>query len=504
MKKTIVILMIITLASKILGFSRELLLSYFYGASNISDAYLISTTIPATIFAFIGVGISTSFIPMYNKISYENGILNANKFTSNILNFLIIFCIVIIILVLMFTNFFVSLFASGFDQETMLLAVMLTKISILGIFFTTIVYIFNAYLQLKNNFLIPSLTGIPLNFVIMISIIASYYFELYYLAIGSVIAAFSQFIFLIPSIKKEGYKFSFHINLKDENTKKFIFLSLPVIVGVSINQINILIDRTLASRLVTGGVSALVYADRLMVFIQGIFVTSLITVYYPKISDLAAKKNWYELKSVIIKTSKLTIIVLVPITCLVMINSKEIISVLFGRGEFDVKAIHLTSQALFFYGVGILGIAIREIFSKSFYAVQDTRTPIINAGIAVLLNIILNMVLSKYLGVGGLALASSISAIISAILIYISFKKKFGAFKNEKLPSFLLKILFATIFLIITLIISQNLFSIYLNEILTLIVSLTICLCVYTMMLLIFKIEEMQIILSYIKRRNKK
>jgi len=503
MRKTVIVLMVVTLCSKIIGFSRELILSYFYGASNISDAYLISTTIPATIFAFIGVGISTSFIPMYNKINIDHNEKDSKKFMNNIINFLMIFCIIIISIVFINTKFFVQIFASGFDYETLKLAITLTRISILGILFTTFVYIFNSFLQIKGNFLIPALTGIPLNIVIITSIILSYYYELYYLAIGSVVAALAQFILLLPSVKKENYKYHFRLNFKDKYTKEFIILSLPVILGVSVNQINVLVDRTIASRIVSGGVSSLVYADRLMVFIQGIFVTTLLTVIYPKISTLAAKKDLSELKKVITNTFKLTLIVLLPMTSIVLIYSKEIISILFGRGEFDVKAIALTSTALFYYGVGILGIAIREIFSKSFYAFQDTKTPIINAGISVMINIFLNLILSKYLGIGGLALATSISAIISAFLMYSSFQKKFGDFKNTGMNRFTFKIIFSTIGMVATSIMFKSLFSQYLNDFLTLICSIVISIFVFVLMLFVLKVEEIKPIINQSKRGKK-
>src|SRR5690606_26414608 len=122
--------------SKILGFGREITLSYFYGVSNISDAYLISSTIPTFVFALIGTGLAASYIPMYNKIAKEGGDLSANKFTNNLINLIIVGSTLIIIFTLIFTKPIVKLFASGFDNETLGLAVTFTRISILGIYFS--------------------------------------------------------------------------------------------------------------------------------------------------------------------------------------------------------------------------------------------------------------------------------------------------------------------------------------------------------------------------------
>lgn len=133
MKKTAIILMIITILSKIFGFTREIALSYFYGASNISDAFLISLTIPSVIFSFIGTGISTGYIPMYSKIEQKYGEKEGNRYTNNLVNILLILCTVMIIFGLLFTDKIVKIFASGFAGDTLALAVQFTRISLVGI-----------------------------------------------------------------------------------------------------------------------------------------------------------------------------------------------------------------------------------------------------------------------------------------------------------------------------------------------------------------------------------
>ena len=167
MKKNIAIIIFITIFTKLLGFGREIALTYFYGATAISDVYLIAQTIPSTLFALIGTGLATTFIPIFNKVQKEKGEESALKFSSNVINIVVMISSVIVVLVLIFTPQVITLFASGFNGETMRLAVTFTRISVFGIFFTAVIYILNAFLQLKNNFIIPALISLPMNLVLI-------------------------------------------------------------------------------------------------------------------------------------------------------------------------------------------------------------------------------------------------------------------------------------------------------------------------------------------------
>jgi len=147
MKKAALLVMIITVISKIVGFVREIVLSYVFGASAITDAYLISQTIPLTIFSFISTGIATGFIPIYSKIQQNDGKHYADKFTSNLSNSLLLLATIIVAFVLAFTQPVVKMFASGFSGETLELAVSFTRITVFGVYFTAVLYIFSGYLK---------------------------------------------------------------------------------------------------------------------------------------------------------------------------------------------------------------------------------------------------------------------------------------------------------------------------------------------------------------------
>jgi len=161
MEKTALIVMILTIFSKILGFFREIILSYFYGTSGISDAYLISTTIPEVMFNVVGIGIATTYIPMYNKIVEEKDLNSAENFTSNVVNVNMLICSVLFLFGISYTKPIVKLFASGFEDEILKMAVKFTKIALVGIYFSGLTSIYIGYLQIKNNFWAPALIGVP-------------------------------------------------------------------------------------------------------------------------------------------------------------------------------------------------------------------------------------------------------------------------------------------------------------------------------------------------------
>lgn len=503
MKKIIIGIMLLTIISKIIGFGREIVLAYFYGTSYISDAYLISLTIPGTIFSFIGVGIATSFIPLYSKIIEEGNEKIADRFMSNLINYILIGSSVICILVLVFTNPLVKLFASGFDDQTLDLAVLFTRISIFSIFFTGLTYILTAYLKMKNSYFIPIIAGIPFNLTIVISIIISSKYDSLILATGIVTASLFQLLLIIPLIFKKGYRYKAILDLSDKNIRMMILLTLPVILGTSIEQINKLVDRTIASHIAVGGISALNYANRLNSFAQGIIVIPVATVLYPLISKMATKKNLSGLKKALTEAISGVTMLLIPATMISMVFAEPIVKVLFGRGAFDVSSVYTTSSILFFYSIGMIGYGLREIISSAFYSLQDTKTPMINAALAMVMNIILNIILSFYMGISGLALATSISAIFCTIILLLSLNNKIGSFLTREFFITVLKVVVASVIMAITskltFITLESIFSLSIS----LLCSLGVAAIVYLLLIYFMKIEELNIIILGIKRKIK-
>lgn len=504
MKETAILLMLATVISKILGFVREIVLAYFYGASSISDAYIIAITIPGTIFAFIGAGLATGYIPLYSRVEKENGTLLANKFTSNMINFVMVLCTIIVIVGLIFTTPIVKLFAAGFTGETLETAVMITRFTIVGVYFTALVYIFTAFLNLKNSFVIPALVSLPMNVCVIAAIAISSNSSVKVLAIGTLISTAIQMVFLAPFIRKKGYKHSLILDRKDEHLKKMIQLAIPVIIGISVNQVNTLVDRTIASLISTGAISSLNYAVRLNGFVQGIFVMSIVTAMYPMISRMGAENNVNGLKSSLKEAIISVSLLVIPTTVGAMVFSGPIVKLLFGRGAFDDNAVVMTAGALFFYSIGMIGYGLREVISKAFYSLQDTKTPMINAAIAVIINIVLCIILSRFMGINGLALATSIAGIFCTVTLFISLRKKIGLISLKSIVSSMIKVIISAVIMGACARIAFNFLTPLAGESLSLIASIGVGGIVYFISVYFMKIDEVNSIIEMFKGKIKR
>lgn len=418
-----IIIILVQVISKIAGFAREIILSNFYGASDITDAFLTASTLPSTIYAIIGAAITVSFIPLYNRAKQKKGIEAAEEFASILINIILIITILMSVIIFVFATPLVRIFALGFKDETLVLAVKLTRISILSIVFLGLTGVITPYLNIKKQFIIPSMIGIPLNIGIIGGIVVSTNRSPLLLGLGILVGYAMQTFILLPSLMKGKYSYNPVIKLRNPYVKQMLALAIPIIIGTSANQLNFLIDRTIASTLEVGAISALNYAVRLNTFAQGLIILPIITLLYPTISELAVNKDNEKLNETIYKTISVITLLITPIIVGGFILSKEITSVLFMRGAFDEKALIMTEGAVQYYILGTAGLAFRELFSRVFYSFNDTITPVKNTIIAVLINVILNIILSRLMGIKGLAFATSISATIAAGLLKRDLKK---------------------------------------------------------------------------------
>lgn len=423
MKKAVISVMLFTIVAKLLGFTREILLSYFLGATGVSDAYLISLTIPGTIFQFVGTSLATCFIPVFLGILKKEDVNRGNDFTNCVLSLILLFSSAVIVVIWRWGDAVVKLFASGFTGETFELAVLFTKISVCSLYISTFVYVFNSLLQSYDCFTPVAFAAIPNSIVVMISIILGAKVNILFLPIGNIVAIFIQMLVLVPYVRRNHFKLSLNMHFSEPHMKDMYRLILPVIFGVSVNEINVLVDKTIASGIAEGGISALSYANSLIMFVQGIFAQTIATVYYPTITRLVEEKEYTKLQKTIAESIGSMLFLLLPVMVGCILVANTIVSVLYGRGAFDINAVKMTAESLFGYAIGVLGYGVREVLARVFYAMHDTKTPTRNATIGVIINILMNLVFSKFIGLRGLALATSVSSIITSLLLLWDLKK---------------------------------------------------------------------------------
>lgn len=511
--KATISLMIATGLAKVLGFARELVLASSYGANMYSDAYITASNIPIIIFTIIGGTLNTVLIPMYFEISREKSESIALKYINNIFNLVIMSCIIISVLGVIFTENLVKVFAMGFEGESLKLTVSFTRIIIAGIVATALSYVMTAYLQIKNNFTIPGLISIPKNIIIIVSIILSIKYNPYIMIWGTLIGMSTEFLFQLPYAIKQGYRYEPYINIKDKYIKKTMLLICPVLIGVSVNQVNTMVDRTLASTLAEGSVSALNYANKLNTFVIGLFILSVSAVMYPTLSKLSIHKNSpkediIKFTDTIVSSINSMVLLVMPISIGAIVLSTPIVRILFERGEFDSRATSMTAIALIMYSIGMVGYGISDLLTKIFYSVHDTKTPMITGVISVVFNIALNLILIKYLKIAGLALSTSMSLIINSIILFYLLRKKIGDFSQDKILKTGAKSMISSIIMGIITSFSYKIFYLYLetsmiSEILALFGAVIVGVVSYGILIILFKVEEIEIVKNILRSKTK-
>ncbi|MDN5301097.1 MAG: putative peptidoglycan lipid flippase [Thermoanaerobacteraceae bacterium] len=494
--KSAAIIMLAGFLSKLLGFLRELLIGTKFGATNITDAYLVSMTVPTIIFATIAGALSTTFIPVYSGIVAKKGEQKAIYFTQNLFNVVLVISLVISICGAIFARPLVKLVAMGFEGKTLEMAVNFTRVTMFICISLGLTNILTGFLQSHQKFAIPATVNIIFNVIVIGSLILSSVFGIWGLVVASVLGYTAQIFIQLPSAIKNGFRFEGKTDFFDKDLIRMGTLVIPVVIGTGVSTINTLVDRMMASFLAEGSISALNFANRLNFFALGLFISPITTVIYPTLSKFSAEKDINTFKNTLNRVVGIVTAVIMPVMTGAIILRVPIIKFLFERGAFDQRATYMTATALLFYSIGMIGIGIREVLNRGFYSLQDTKTPMINGTIAMMINIILNLILVRFMGLGGLALSTSISAIICTVMLFYSLRKKIGPLGGKKIIETLFKSGFSSLIMGVVVYFTYNYISAIfwpagiIYQALNLAVAILVGALIYIMTCVLFKVNE--------------
>lgn len=447
-KKTFSIIFVITLIVKVLGLLRDIVFAKFYGTGYVATAFFASIRIPTQLIDIIlSSAIVSVFVPVFNEIIQKKGKEQANAFASNFVNIVAIISTIISVLGIIFAPQVVKVLAGGFDLKTYELTVELIRLTFPMVIFTAIAFSFVGYLQSYKEFNVPAMiSGISNIVIILFLLFFREKFDIHGVACCMTFAWLLQVLIQLPFIKKYGYKFSFKINFRDENIKKIILLAFPIIISTAVLPVNNLVATRIASGINDNAVATLEYAYKLFLVISGVFTYAIGNIIFPDLSRASAEKNADEYVSLIHKALKMMSFLLIPLTIGIAIYSKDIVSTIYERGEFTATSTLMTSGALLYYCLGILGSGFVEVLNKSFYAKQDTKSPLLIGIIIILVNLMLSIILSNLIGVNGLALSTAITTTINAlILLYVANRKEKNVISKSLISSILKMLLSALI-----------------------------------------------------------
>jgi putative peptidoglycan lipid II flippase len=416
-----------TFLSRILGFVRDAVVAKYFGAGLSADAFFVAFRIPNLLRRLFAEGaLTVSFIPVFTEYLTERSKRDSLELVNIAFTILSMILVVISIIGIVFSPLIIRLTAWGFvdSPEKLELTVLLTRIMFPYIFFIGLTALCMGVLNSMGHFAAPALSPVLLNVSMIISVL---FFSQYLdrpvlsLAIGVIIGGVLQLIFQLPFLKEKGVRFRLNFNFSHPAIKRIGLLMLPAVFGAALYQVNILISTLIASFLKEGSISYLYYASRLIEFPLGIFAVAIGTAVLPSMSRYATRMEMNELKDTLSFALRLVFFFTIPAMVGLIVLRVPIISVLFQRGEFEYQTTLLTAKALLYYSLGLWAVAGGRIIVPTFYSLQDTKTPVKIAMLALFVNIVLSLILAFPLGLehGGLALATSISSAINMVVLLI-------------------------------------------------------------------------------------
>jgi putative peptidoglycan lipid II flippase len=418
-----------TLLSRISGFVRDIVTAILFGATAGYDAYVLAFRIPNLMRRLFAEGaFSQAFVPVFAEYTDQKSHKEIKLFLNKITGNLALILLIITILGMIFSPWLIKIFAPGFVNNPAKLqtAINMLRITFPYILFISLTALAAGVLNCYNQFIIPAFTPVLLNLSLIFSglvLAKKFIIPEMSLAWGVLIAGVIQFFFQLPFLYKLKLLPKPTINWHDPGVKRILLLIVPAIFGAAIGQINILVDSIFASFLETGSITWLYYADRLMEFPLGMFGVSFATVILPQLSKSFSSKSKEQFSEILEWGIRSALLVGIPASMILLFIPEQIIVTLFLRGKFSYYDVLMSSRSLMAYSFSVVGIMLVKILSSGFYAKKDLRTPVkIGCGILIL-NIILNSILTRYLAHVGIALATSIVSIMHAIILFICLEK---------------------------------------------------------------------------------
>lgn len=413
-----------TLLSRILGFARDVVAAFIFGASPGYDAFVLSFRIPNLMRRLFAEGaFSQAFVPVLSEYQTKKSPEEVKTFVNHITGNLALILAIVTTLGIVCAPLCIYLFAPGFDAtgERHVLATDMLRITFPYIFFISLTALSGGLLNTYGKFAVPAFTPVFLN----LSLIAASCLLAPHmahpemaLAWGVLLAGIVQLAFQVPFLLKMGIMPRPQINWSDPAVRRVLYLMPPAIFGAAISQITLLVDSLFASFLVSGSISWLYYADRLMEFPLGIIGVGLATVILPSLARQHASGAKQEFARTLDWSVRCVLLIGMPAMLGLFMLAGPLIATLFQSGKFTSHDVIMTQQSLMAYALAVLGIMLAKIFSSAFYATQDIKTPVRISIFILVINVSLNAILITKFAHVGLALATSLTSLLNALFLY--------------------------------------------------------------------------------------
>ncbi|MEZ5286032.1 MAG: murein biosynthesis integral membrane protein MurJ [Vicinamibacterales bacterium] len=413
-----------TMTSRILGLVREQVLAYYFGAGDAMDAFRVAFRVPNLLRDLFAEGaMSAAFVPTFTSYLTRNGRDRAWALGNSVLNGLLLVTGVLVVIGVIFTPVLVRLFAGDFAAVPGKIELTITMARVV-MPFLTLVAVAAAFMGMLNalgHFFVPALSPALFNVASVVLVVALVplaprlgVMPIMIVAGVTLVGGLLQAAVQWPPLAREGFSYRPAIDIHDPGLRRVLLLMGPGTIGLAATQINVFVNTVLATGQGTGAVSWLDYAFRLMYLPIGLFGVSVATASTPAISRYVAAQDLGRVRSTVAHAVGLTMLLNVPATLGLVVLADSIVRVIFEHGSFTPDDTAATAHALRFYAIGLLGYSVVRIVSPTFYALGHSRTPVMISVGSIAVNVALNVTLVRTMGYEGLALGTSITALINA------------------------------------------------------------------------------------------
>lgn len=418
---------VLAILCKLLGFAREALIAAYYGATAETDAFFFAHGMPSMIFPTVGTSFAMTFTSIYIKRTAEEGEVSGDRYASRMLAATSLLGILLGLVGIAVSPVLVPLLAPGFSGSQLTLAVHLTRL-IMGAFVLNMLqYMLGAVLNSKKLFIGSQVAALLYNAsIITVTALLGQGQGMDTLMITMILGMAIQ-VFTLAGCCKGHFHYTLRTNPFHRDTRILVSMTLPVLLGNSVEQLNYIVDKALSSTLSEGALSALSYAKSLDAMVISVFVVSLSTVLYPTLTGDAAIGDMERYGATLLQSLSGLCLLLVPISCITVLSAGNIVEIVYARGRFNQSAVELTATALACYAPRFALVGIWEVLIRAFFAVQDTKTPMRNSAIGMGCNIVFSLIFVRWLGIAGIALGTVAAAVASAALLLWDAHRKLPA-----------------------------------------------------------------------------
>lgn len=430
------LLAVASLGSRIVGLIRERVLTTAFGAGDTFDAFVAAFRLPDLIFNLVVIGaLSAAFIPLFtDKLVKHNGEKKpAFDFAVSLLNILLLVVAVFSIVYAILAPWIVPLITPGFTGEKLELTIRLARIMTWQPLLLTASFIFSGILNSFKRFLSYALAPILYNIGIIFGVLVLVpWIGILGLGWGVVVGAALHLAVQFPGVWQAGFRWWPAINWRDSDWRTVIKLVIPRMIGLGAEQMNLLLVTIVGSTLLAGSITVFYLANNIQFLPIGIFGLGFAQAAFPALSEYAARRDAESFKRTLTRSFRHILFFVIPLMVFFFLLRAQLVRVLFGDGAFDWEDTILTFETLSWLIVSVFAQATIPLLTRAFYARQDTRTPVIFSLSALVVNVVLALVLSRFFGVQGLAMAFSVAAILHFGLLLGALHWQLGGFDDRE------------------------------------------------------------------------